>query len=396
MKFVDEATIEVTAGKGGNGCVSFRREKFVPRGGPDGGDGGDGGSVYMEGDDALNTMIDYRYTRRFRADSGEAGRGRNCSGKSGNDLVLPVPLGTTVLDEASGEILGDIRKAGERLLVAQGGFHGLGNTRYKSSINRAPRQNSPGTEGETRQLKLELKVLADVGLLGLPNAGKSTLIRAVSAATPKVADYPFTTLIPNLGVVKVDAYRSFVVADIPGLIEGASEGAGLGIRFLKHLTRNRVLLHLVDVAPLDGGDPAEAACAVIRELEAFSPTLAQRPRWLVLNKTDLMDEATLSQSRDRIVEAIGWSGPVYSVSAVAGRGTERLCGDLMTFLEGQQVLFRDDPEAANKERFEQEQMQQEARDRIAALQVARTEARQTRAGNAAAEDDGDVEVEYRH
>lgn len=396
MKFVDEATIEVTAGKGGNGCVSFRREKFVPRGGPDGGDGGDGGSVYMEGDDALNTMIDYRYTRRFRADSGEAGRGRNCSGKSGNDLVLPVPLGTTVLDEASGEILGDIRKAGERLLVAQGGFHGLGNTRYKSSINRAPRQNSPGTEGETRQLKLELKVLADVGLLGLPNAGKSTLIRAVSAATPKVADYPFTTLIPNLGVVKVDAYRSFVVADIPGLIEGASEGAGLGIRFLKHLTRNRVLLHLVDVAPLDGGDPAEAACAVIRELEAFSPTLAQRPRWLVLNKTDLMDEATLSQSRDRIVEAIGWSGPVYSVSAVAGRGTERLCGDLMTFLEAQQVLFRDDPEAADKERFAQEQMQQEARDRIAALQVARTEARQTRAGSAAAEDDGDVEVEYRH
>ena len=396
MKFVDEATIEVTAGKGGNGCVSFRREKFVPRGGPDGGDGGDGGSVYMEGDDALNTMIDYRYTRRFRAESGEAGRGRNCSGKSGNDLVLPVPLGTTVLDEASGEILGDIRKAGERLLVAQGGFHGLGNTRYKSSINRAPRQNSPGTEGESRQLKLELKVLADVGLLGLPNAGKSTLIRAVSAATPKVADYPFTTLIPNLGVVKVDAYRSFVVADIPGLIEGASEGAGLGIRFLKHLTRNRVLLHLVDVAPLDGGDPAEAACAVIRELEAFSPTLAQRPRWLVLNKTDLMDEATLSQSRDRIVEAIGWSGPVYSVSAVAGRGTERLCGDLMTFLEAQQVLFRDDPEAADKERFAQEQMQQEARDRIAALQVARTEARQTRAGNAAAEDNGDVEVEYRH
>ena len=396
MKFVDEATIEVTAGKGGNGCVSFRREKFVPRGGPDGGDGGDGGSVYMEGDDALNTMIDYRYTRRFRAESGEAGRGRNCSGKSGNDLVLPVPLGTTVLDEASGEVLGDIRKAGERLLVAQGGFHGLGNTRYKSSINRAPRQNSPGTEGESRQLKLELKVLADVGLLGLPNAGKSTLIRAVSAATPKVADYPFTTLIPNLGVVKVDAYRSFVVADIPGLIEGASEGAGLGIRFLKHLTRNRVLLHLVDVAPIDGGDPAEAACAVIRELEAFSPTLAQRPRWLILNKTDLVDEATLSQSSDRIVEAIGWSGPIYSVSAVAGRGTERLCGDLMTFLEAQQAFFRDDPEAAAKERLAQEQMQQEARDRIAALQVTRTEARQTRAGDAAAVDDGDVEVEYRH
>jgi len=396
MKFVDEATIEVTAGKGGNGCVSFRREKFVPKGGPDGGDGGDGGSVYIEGDESLNTMIDYRYTRRFRAESGEAGRGRNCSGKSGSDLVLPVPLGTTVLDESSGEILGDIREAGERLLVAQGGFHGLGNTRYKSSINRAPRQSSPGSEGESRQLKLELKVLADVGLLGLPNAGKSTLIRAVSAATPKVADYPFTTLIPNLGVVKVDAYRSFVVADIPGLIEGASEGAGLGIRFLKHLTRNRVLLHLVDVAPLDGGDPGEAACAVIRELEAFSPTLARRPRWLVLNKTDLVDEILLSECRDRVVAALNWSGPVYTISAVAGRGTERLCGDLMTYLEAQQALFREDPEASEAERLAQEQMQQEARDRIAALQAARAEARRANSTASDVEDDDDVVVEYRH
>ena len=396
MKFVDEATIEVTAGKGGNGCVSFRREKFVPKGGPDGGDGGDGGSVYIEGDESLNTMIDYRYTRRFRAESGEAGRGRNCSGKSGSDLVLPVPLGTTVLDESSGEILGDIREAGERLLVAQGGFHGLGNTRYKSSINRAPRQSSPGSEGESRQLKLELKVLADVGLLGLPNAGKSTLIRAVSAATPKVADYPFTTLIPNLGVVKVDAYRSFVVADIPGLIEGASEGAGLGIRFLKHLTRNRVLLHLVDVAPLDGGDAGEAACAVIRELEAFSPTLARRPRWLVLNKTDLVDEALLSECRDRIVAALNWSGPVYTISAVAGRGTERLCGDLMTYLEAQQALFREDPEALETERLAQEQMQREARERIATLQAARAEARQARSAASDVEDNDDVVVEYRH
>lgn len=396
MKFVDEATIEVTAGKGGNGCVSFRREKFVPKGGPDGGDGGDGGSVYIEGDESLNTMIDYRYTRRFRAESGESGRGRNCSGKSGSDLVLPVPLGTTVLDESSGEILGDIREAGERLLVAQGGFHGLGNTRYKSSINRAPRQSSPGSEGESRQLKLELKVLADVGLLGLPNAGKSTLIRAVSAATPKVADYPFTTLIPNLGVVKVDAYRSFVVADIPGLIEGASEGAGLGIRFLKHLTRNRVLLHLVDVAPLDGGDAGEAACAVIRELEAFSPTLARRPRWLVLNKTDLVDETLLSECRDRVVAALNWSGPVYTISAVAGRGTERLCGDLMTYLEAQQALFREDPEASEAERLAQEQMQQEARDRIAALQAARAEARRANSTASDVEDDDDVVVEYRH
>jgi len=392
MKFVDEATIEVTAGKGGNGCVSFRREKYVPKGGPDGGDGGDGGSVYIEGDDSLNTMIDYRYTRRFRADNGEAGRGRNCSGKSGVDLVLPVPLGTTVLDQVSGEVLGDIREAGDRLLVAQGGFHGLGNTRYKSSINRAPRQSSPGTEGESRQLKLELKVLADVGLLGLPNAGKSTLIRATSAATPKVADYPFTTLIPNLGVVKVDAHRSFVVADIPGLIEGASEGAGLGIRFLKHLTRNRVLLHLVDVAPLDDSDPAQAAKAVIRELEAFSPTLAQRPRWLVLNKTDLIDEATVTEVRDRIVSALTWEGPVYTVSAVAGHGTDRLCGDLMTYLEEQQALFRDDPDAAADEQVAQERMQQEARDRIAALQDARAEARRASAEDA----DEDVAVEYRH
>ena len=395
MKFVDEATIEVTAGKGGNGCVSFRREKFVPKGGPDGGDGGDGGSVLLEGDDALNTMIDYRYTRRFRADNGEAGRGRNCSGKSGADLILPVPLGTTVLDEDSGEVLGDIREAGERLLVAQGGFHGLGNTRYKSSVNRAPRQSSPGTEGESRKLKLELKVLADVGLLGLPNAGKSTLIRAVSAATPKVADYPFTTLIPSLGVVKVDAHRSFVVADIPGLIEGASEGAGLGIRFLKHLTRNRVLLHLVDVAPIDGSDPAEAACAVIRELERFSPTLAARPRWLVLNKIDLLDEAEIAACRERVVAALGWEGPVYEISAVSGQHTNTLCGDLMTHLETQAEALRSDSDADAAEQRTQEQMQREARERIASLQAARAAAR-ARAKERLDEDDDEIEVEYRH
>ena len=395
MKFVDEATIEVSAGKGGNGCVSFRREKFVPKGGPDGGDGGDGGSVLLEGDDALNTMIDYRYTRRFRADNGEAGRGRNCSGKSGADLILPVPLGTTVLDEDSGEVLGDIREAGERLLVAQGGFHGLGNTRYKSSVNRAPRQSSPGTEGESRKLKLELKVLADVGLLGLPNAGKSTFIRAVSAATPKVADYPFTTLIPSLGVVKVDAHRSFVVADIPGLIEGASEGAGLGIRFLKHLTRNRVLLHLVDVAPIDGSDPAEAACAVIRELERFSPTLAARPRWLVLNKIDLLSVAEIAACRERVVAALDWEGPVYEISAVSGQHTSALCGDLMTHLEVQAEELRSDADADAAEQSAQEQMQQEARERIASLQAARAEAR-ARAKEGLDEDDGEVEVEYRH
>ena len=396
MKFVDEATIEVTAGKGGNGCVSFRREKFVPKGGPDGGDGGDGGSVLLVGDDALNTMIDYRYTRRFKAENGEAGRGRNCSGKSGADLMLPVPLGTTVIDEDSGEILGDIRSSGESLLVAQGGFHGLGNTRYKSSVNRAPRQSSPGTEGESRRLKLELKVLADVGLLGLPNAGKSTLIRAVSAATPKVADYPFTTLIPNLGVVKVDAHRSFVVADIPGLIEGASDGAGLGIRFLKHLTRNRVLLHLVDVAPIDGSDPAESACAVVRELERFSPALAARPRWLVLNKIDLLDEASVGEQRQKILSALDWQGPVYEVSAVAGRHTDRLCADLMTYLEGEAERLATDSEAELAERAAQEQMQAEARARIAALQAARAEARARHKEGAASDDIDDVEVEYRH
>ena len=394
MKFVDEATIEVTAGKGGNGCVSFRREKYVPRGGPDGGDGGDGGSVFLEGDDALNTMIDYRYTRRFRADNGEAGRGRNCSGKSGVDLVLPVPLGTTVLDEDSGEVLGDIREAGDRLLVAQGGFHGLGNTRYKSSVNRAPRQSSPGTEGESRRLKLELKVLADVGLLGLPNAGKSTFIRAVSAATPKVADYPFTTLIPSLGVVSVDAHRSFVVADIPGLIEGASEGAGLGIRFLKHLTRNRVLLHLVDVAPIDGSDPAEAACAVIRELERFSPALAARPRWLVLNKIDLLDADAIANCRERVVAALNWQGPVYEISAVAGMQTDVLCGDLMTHLEAHVEQLRTDPAAGEAEQAAQERMQHEARERIAALQAARAEARAR--AKEGGDDDDEVAVEYRH
>lgn len=395
MKFVDEATIEVTAGKGGNGCVSFRREKYVPRGGPDGGDGGDGASIYLEGNDALNTMIDYRYTRRFRADNGESGRGRNCSGKSGEDLVLPVPLGTTIVDDDSGEVLGDIREPGERLLVAQGGFHGLGNTRYKSSINRAPRQSSPGSEGESRKLKLELKVLADVGLLGLPNAGKSTFIRAVSAATPKVADYPFTTLIPSLGVVKVDAHRSFVAADIPGLIEGASEGAGLGIRFLKHLTRNRVLLHVVDVAPIDGSDPAESACSVVRELERFSPALAARPRWLILNKIDLLDAASVTECRERVVAALEWEGPVYEISAVAGMHTAVLCGDLMTHLESQAETLSSDPDAAAAEHAAQEQMQHEARERIATLQAAKAEAR-ARARDGIEDDDAEMEVEYRN
>ncbi len=394
MKFVDEASIEVFAGKGGNGCVSFRREKYIPRGGPDGGDGGDGGSVILEGSASLNTMVDYRFTRKFRAQNGESGKGRNCTGKAGEDVVLPVPLGTTIIDEDTEEVLGDIRDAGDRLTVAQGGFHGIGNTRYKSSINRAPRQFSEGTPGESRRLKLELKVLADVGLLGLPNAGKSTFIRSVSAATPKVADYPFTTLVPNLGVVKVDAYRSFVVADIPGLIEGASEGAGLGIRFLKHLTRNRILLHLVDVAPFDESDPAEAAASITRELERFSPTLSARPRWLVLNKIDLVDSETLAERRQSIIDALDWQGPVYEIAAINGTETDRLAGDLMTAIEHLNEQEASDPELALMELDVQEQMQFEARERIELLRAQRKV--QRLADKADDEDDDhEVDIEYR-
>jgi len=398
MKFVDEATIEVFAGNGGGGCVSFRREKYIPFGGPDGGDGGDGGSVVLLGDASLNTMIDYRYTRKFRAEAGSSGKGRNCTGKAGEDLTLPVPIGTTILDEDTGEVLGDIREAGQELLVAQGGFHGLGNTRFKSSVNRSPRQSSPGSAGENRRLKLELKVLADVGLLGLPNAGKSTLIRAISAATPKVADYPFTTLIPSLGVVKVDSYRSFVVADIPGLIEGASEGAGLGIRFLKHLTRNRILLHLVDIAPLDESDPSEAAVSIVRELERFSPTLASRPRWLILNKVDLIDETLLAERKAAVLSALNWTGPVYEISALSREGTRRLSGDLMTYIEDLNEMLAEDEAAMQAEREAQTAMQQEARERIEALRSAkRNESRGQSSEQVEDDDDGDdgVTVEYR-
>jgi GTP-binding protein len=398
MKFVDEATIEVFAGNGGGGCVSFRRDKYIPFGGPDGGDGGDGGSVILLGDASLNTMIDYRYTRKFRAEGGSSGKGRNCTGKAGEDLTLPVPIGTTILDEDTGEVLGDIREAGQKLLVAQGGFHGLGNTRFKSSVNRSPRQSSPGSAGENRRLKLELKVLADVGLLGLPNAGKSTLIRAVSAATPKVADYPFTTLIPSLGVVKVDSYRSFVVADIPGLIEGASEGAGLGIRFLKHLTRNRILLHLVDIAPLDESDPSEAALSIVRELERFSPTLASRPRWLILNKVDLIEETLLAERKAAVLSALNWTGPVYEISALSREGTRRLSGDLMTYIEDLNETLAEDEAAMQAEDEAQTAMQQEARERIEALRSAkRNESRGQSSEQVEDDDEGDdgVAVEYR-
>ncbi|MGA7802806.1 MAG: Obg family GTPase CgtA, partial [Gammaproteobacteria bacterium] len=333
-KFVDEASIRVEAGDGGSGCVSFRREKYIPFGGPDGGDGGDGGSVYLEADSGLNTLVDFRHERRYRARRGENGRGSNCTGKKGEDCTVRVPVGTLVYEQDTGELMGDLVSPGQRLLVARGGRHGIGNTHFKSSTNRAPRQSTPGTPGEQRNLHLELKVLADVGLLGLPNAGKSTFIRAVSAARPKVADYPFTTLYPNLGVVKVAAHRSFVIADIPGLIEGAAEGAGLGVRFLKHLARTRLLLHLVDVAPLVAGtDPADDVRKIVAELAKFSPELAARERWLVFNKIDLLAPEERQARCDAIVRALDWRGPVFAVSAISGEQTELLVRRIMSFLE---------------------------------------------------------------
>lgn len=392
MKFVDEAPITVYAGKGGNGCLSFRREKYIPRGGPDGGDGGDGGSVYLEADHSINTLVDYRFQRQYRAENGEPGRGGNCTGKSGEDLILTVPVGTTVIDEDTREILGDLTEPGQRLKVAQGGFHGLGNTRYKSSVNRAPRQTTNGSAGETRNLKLEMKVLADVGLLGLPNAGKSTFIRAVSAAKPKVADYPFTTLVPNLGVVRINKHRSFVVADIPGLIEGASEGAGLGIRFLKHLTRTRLLLHIVDMLPVDGSDPADNAAAIERELKAFSETLSQRDRWLVLNKMDLLPEDEVESRVQAVVDQLGWTGPVFRIAAINQSGTEPLCGRIMDSIEEIRELEGRDPEAAERELDMQARMQQEAREKIANLRANRRS--QDEDDDFDDDDDDDVEVVY--
>ena len=333
MKFVDEAEIRVEAGDGGNGVVGFRREKYVPRGGPDGGDGGDGGSVYLMADENLNTLIDYRFERFHRAQRGSNGSGGNCTGRGGEDLTLSVPVGTRATDVDTQELLGDLTRHGQKMKVAQGGYHGLGNARFKSSVNRVPRQKTNGTPGEIRNLKLELMLLADVGLLGLPNAGKSTFIRSVSAAKPKVADYPFTTLVPNLGVVRQDAQRSFVIADIPGLIEGAADGAGLGIRFLKHLERCRVLLHLVDLMPADQSDPAENARAIIEELEKYSPELAAKPRWLVFNKVDLMLEEEVEELCQSIVDKLGWEGPTYHISAFQKLGVTELSRDIMDYIE---------------------------------------------------------------
>jgi len=334
VKFVDEAVIDVHAGDGGNGSASFRREKYVPRGGPDGGDGGRGGSIHVVADRNINTLIDYRYARIFRAQRGENGRGADQYGKGGEDVVLRVPVGTTITDDDSGERIADLAKDGERACVAKGGKGGLGNLHFKSSTNRAPRQFTPGEKGEHRRLRFELKVLADVGLLGLPNAGKSTLIRAISAARPKVADYPFTTLAPNLGVVRTDTNRSFVVADIPGLIEGAAEGAGLGHQFLRHLSRTRLLLHVVDIAPPDPeADPVHDARAIVRELRKYDETLHAKPRWLVLNKLDLVPEDEREARTRAFVRALRWKGPVFGIAAISATGTRELCYAIQDYLD---------------------------------------------------------------
>lgn len=333
MKFIDEAIIRVEAGKGGDGCLSFRREKFIPFGGPNGGDGGDGGSIFFQADGNINTLIDFRYKRTFRAQNGQKGMGADCTGKSGEDLIIPVPVGTVVADCDTGEFIGDLAKPQDKLLIAKGGVHGLGNTRFKSSTNRSPQQTTKGTLGDSRNLKLELKLLADVGLVGLPNAGKSTLIRAVSAATPKVADYPFTTLHPHLGVVRIDFNRSLVIADVPGLIEGAAEGAGLGIRFLKHLERTRVLLHLLDILPADGSDPVQNFHIIEAELNKFSNDLAAKPRWLVFNKLDLLLPDEAEARCQEILKNLNWKGEVFKISAITREGTEKLCHELAAYFE---------------------------------------------------------------
>lgn len=333
MKFIDEVMVQVTAGNGGHGCMSFRREKYIPLGGPDGGDGGRGGSVYLIAQDGMTTLTDFRYMRHFKSESGQGGMGKQRFGKSGEDLFVPVPAGTIVYDHNTDEMLGDLVKAGQTLLVAQGGRPGLGNVHFKSSTTRAPRKVTKGTQGEHRILRMELKILADVGLLGAPNAGKSTLIRAVSSATPKVASYPFTTLHPNLGVVDVGQHRSFVMADIPGLISGAANGMGLGIQFLKHLSRTNVLLHVLDIQPSDLTDPVETFHAIADELAKYPEDLTIKPRWLVLNQLDKLPAAEANALCDEIIARLKWTGPAYRISAIARQGVEQLCYDIMNSLE---------------------------------------------------------------
>ena len=351
MKFIDEARIEVIAGKGGDGSASFRREKNIPKGGPDGGDGGRGGSVIAVADRNINTLVEFRFARVFKAQKGENGRGAQCYGKGGEDLIVRVPVGTVFTDINSGEVVADLVEDGQTICLAKGGKGGLGNLHFKSSTNRAPRQHTLGEPGEEWELALELKVLADVGLLGMPNAGKSTFIRAVSSARPKVADYPFTTLAPNLGVVRVDSERSFVIADIPGLIEGAAEGAGLGHQFLRHLQRTRLLLHLVDISPRwEAGDPVREASAIVEELRKYDQQLYDKPRWLVLNKLDMVDEAEREAVVAKFVADYEWTGPVFAISALDGTGCSALTYAIMDYLVTQApVILEDEPAAPGNE-----------------------------------------------
>ncbi len=369
MKFVDEALVSIQAGKGGNGCLSFRREKYIPRGGPDGGDGGKGGSVVLKADESLNTLSDFRFQKIFRAKNGEPGRGRDCSGKGADDHIIPAPLGTAAYDEETDELIGELTVLGEELVIAKGGNGGLGNTHFKSSTNRAPRQTVPGSAGEERQVRLELNVLADVGLLGFPNAGKSSLIRKVSGATPKVANYPFTTLVPNLGVVGLDNHRSFVMADIPGIIEGAAIGAGLGIRFLKHLSRTRLLLHIIDMAPYEG-NPADQAVSIVNELHMFSEELARRPRFLVLNKIDVVPEEERQALIDSVVEALDYKDKVYVISALTGEATKPLVYDVMDFIDDYKEQLQDE-EFAEQERLSRLLIQEQGRESLQAYRASR-------------------------
>jgi GTP-binding protein len=389
MKFVDEASIRVEAGRGGDGCLSFLRARNLAKGGPDGGDGGDGGDVVLVAEEALNTLVDFRYQPRYRAEAGRAGAGREMTGRRGADAVVKVPVGTTVVDEDTLETLGDLVEPGARLLVARGGRHGLGNTQFKSSTNRAPRRTTPGQPGEGRRLRLQLKLIADVGLLGMPNAGKSTFLAAVSAARPRIADYPFTTLVPQLGVVRVAEGRSFVLADIPGLIEGAADGAGLGTRFLKHLARTRLLLHLVDPRPLDGSDPFDAIDAIAAELDRFSPALAARHRWIVVNKLDLVPEAEREALLEAFREAFGDAVPVHAVSAATGEGVRPLVEAVSDALAEMDRIEAEDPSAVDAERARAAEIGADALERSLARRSRRDDDEE--GGD---DEDGGVEVHY--
>ena len=388
MKFVDEATIKVFAGNGGSGCLSFRREKFIPKGGPDGGDGGDGGSIFLEAKTELNTLIDFRYTRSFKAENGSQGSGSDCTGSKGDDLYISVPVGTIVTVTETGEIIGDLTFPEQKLLVAKGGFHGLGNTRFKSSRNRTPRQTTPGKEGESREIKLELSLLADVGLLGLPNSGKSTLVQTVSAARPKVADYPFTTMGPNWGVVRLDRERWFVIADSPGVIKGASDGAGLGMRFLKHLTRTKLILHLVDISPLDGSSPKHAVEEIERELEKFSPTLATEHRWLVVNKADLLSNDEHERVLKELIADLQWKGRFFLISGATGLGMELLCNSIYSHIDNLREKEESNPDYKRLVIENRKAIFREARDQINRIAELRREAKK----NSESDEGSDIEV----